>query len=233
MKTIWKESTASTNDDAKLLAHNGAEHGTLLGADFQEKGRGRTGKSWECKAGEGLMCSIILRPSWERPYWGWIALLAGLAVVELLERDCLSPQIKWPNDILVNGKKIAGILTEASADAVIVGIGMNLNMATVPKVDSGIQPTSFLIETDCKLDPQSYAESVRRALISLTAVETPLLLRAEVTRRLAWLDERISLEIQKDVLFGEMSGLGEYGQLLLKTDTGFEEIFDAHQIRKI
>jgi len=231
MEFHWHQEVTSTNDEAKKLAVAGAEHGTLVGADYQIKGRGRTGKSWECAVGEGLMCSIIVRPKWSKPYWGWVALMTGLVISDLLERDCLYPRIKYPNDILVNGKKIAGILTEASSGYVVVGIGMNLNMKYLPVVDSAIQPTSFLLETDCELDARSYAETVQRSLATLVSCDSPLLFRGEIERRVAWKGERVMLKTKTATMEGVIRGIGEYGQLLLEGESGELEVFDAYEIR--
>lgn len=234
MKIHWHKSLASTNDEAKKLAAGGAEHGTLVGADFQEKGRGRGGHRWDCAPGEGLLCSLILHPRWEKEYWGWVALTAGLALAELLERDCLQPRIKYPNDVLVNEKKIAGILTEADESYVVVGIGMNLNMSRPPEVESSaVLPTSFFLETDCKLDARSYAESVQGTLLGLLSAESPLLLRSAITRKLAWLGEHVSTGKEEALQTGEIIGLGDHGQLLLKSGSECAEIYNAEHLRKV
>ena len=233
METHWHTELASTNDEAKRIVPLGAPHGSLVGADYQTAGRGRSGKVWECAPGDGLMCSVILKPTWEKQYWGWVALVTGLVMAELLERDCLHPTIKWPNDILVNGKKICGILTEASGDHVIVGIGMNLNMSSLPEVESSLKPTSFFLETDCRLDARSYAMTVRYALVQALAAESPLLFREQIVRRLAWLNQRVSLQTRTESLTGELVGLAQAGQLILDIDGQSQEVYDAHDIRVV
>ena len=229
----WHAELASTNDEAKELGRNDAPHGTLVGADFQSSGRGRSGKSWACAPGEGLMCSVVLRPQWEKRYWGWIALCAGLVIAELLERDQLSPKIKYPNDILVNGKKIAGILTEASDAYVVVGVGLNLNMSSLPSVDSVIQPTSYFLETNRRQDARAFAEKFQRSLVGLLDSASPLILRREVERRLVWAGQRVSLRNRNERQVGVISGLGDYGQLLLEQAENEIEVFDAHEIRPV
>ncbi len=233
MDIHWHPQLSSTNDEAHAQAKLGAPHGTLIGADFQSAGRGRTGKRWSCEPGDGLMCSIILRPEWELRYWGWIALTAGLALAELLERDCLTPQLKYPNDVLVNGKKIAGILTEATSDYVIVGIGMNLNMQTVPEVTSSIPPTSFYLETDCQMDASAYARTIQRSLVDLLASPSPLLLRREIERRLAWLHHSVTLQDRGTTRQGQLMGLGTDGQLLLESDQQEVELYDVLEMRPV
>jgi len=160
-------------------------------------------------------------------------LLTGLVVSELLERDCLYPRIKYPNDVLVNGKKIAGVLTEAREDYVVVGIGMNLNMSNLPEVDSKMKPTSFYLETDCSLDVKSYAQTLQKGVSDLLTCESPLLFRREVEKRLAWKGEMISLRNKTESLEGVLSGLGEYGQLILENVTGVREVSDAYEIRPL
>jgi len=115
------------------------------------------------------MFSLILEPDFSKQSWSKLGICTGVALSEVLGKYGVHPKIKWPNDILVNGKKIAGILTEADQAAIVVGIGMNLNMSSVPEVESTLKPTSFLIETDCKLDPKSYALSVQRHLTELVS----------------------------------------------------------------
>lgn len=124
---IWHiAETASTMDDAKGLATHGATDGTVMYADFQKSGRGRVeGRVWESPAGESLLCTVILRRS---PVQGF-TLRVGLAVARTF--DAFLPEgrktaIKWPNDVLLEGKKLAGILCEASGDTLLVGTGLNL-----------------------------------------------------------------------------------------------------------
>ena len=233
MDIHWHEVTSSTNDEAQKLIQDGAPHGTLVGADYQQKGRGRSGNQWQCSPGQGLMCSLILYPQWSRTYWGWIALGAALALCEVLERDCLSPQIKWPNDILIKGRKIAGVLTEVKDEAVIVGVGVNLNMKHVPTVASGLQPTSFLLETDCTLQPQAYARTIQSHLVQIMSADSPLLLREQITQRIAWLGEQITLQTKTEEMDGRIVGLGDYGQLLLEQGAQTREVYDAFHIRKV
>ncbi|MFH0784455.1 MAG: biotin--[acetyl-CoA-carboxylase] ligase, partial [Pseudomonadota bacterium] len=128
------ESTPSTNTLAKKLAENGAVHGTAVIAANQTEGRGRLGKSWISAAGKGLYCSIIVRPRLAVEDFPKITLAAGLAVAQAIDRLCSGfTQLKWPNDIFLDGKKCGGILTESSTMPeknderfAVIGIGMNL-----------------------------------------------------------------------------------------------------------
>lgn len=123
----------STNDVAFKLALKGATEGTVVVADAQMKGKGRLGRVWQSPAGCNLYTSIIIRPSLEPARASQITLMAGVAVAELLSLYCSEVALKWPNDIQIGGKKVAGILTEMRAsgegiDFIIVGIGINVNM---------------------------------------------------------------------------------------------------------
>jgi BirA family biotin operon repressor/biotin-[acetyl-CoA-carboxylase] ligase len=141
----------STNQEGKKLALEGAKHGTLLVADQQFKGKGRRGKSWESPPKTGIWMTLILRPDIHPNKASMLTLLAGLATVQTLnEKINNTAYIKWPNDIVVNGKKVCGILTEMSAELdfinyVVVGIGMNVNTF---EFDASIQEvaTSLAVE---------------------------------------------------------------------------------------
>jgi BirA family biotin operon repressor/biotin-[acetyl-CoA-carboxylase] ligase len=112
--------TDSTNARAREFAGRGAPDGTLVIASEQSAGRGRQGRTWSAPAGRALLCSVVVR---EPPRL--LPLLAGVAVAEIVERDA---QIKWPNDVLVDGRKVAGILVEARMQEgwAVVGIGLNV-----------------------------------------------------------------------------------------------------------
>lgn len=128
---VFKQ-TDSTNHQAKLLAGRGAPEGTIVLAESQTSGRGRRGRTWLSPAGEGLCLSIILRPPLTPAQAPQITLMTAVAVSQTLADAGVQANIKWPNDILVEDKKIAGILTEISTDMdqvdwVIVGMGLNVN----------------------------------------------------------------------------------------------------------
>lgn len=131
-KIIWLPETTSTNDIAKIHAQQGAPEGLVIAAERQTNGRGRHQKAWVSQPG-GLYFSIILRPAIPVERLATITLLVGISVADVLYKAYQLPvRLKWPNDILLYGKKLAGILTEASSagmnvNYVIVGIGVNTN----------------------------------------------------------------------------------------------------------
>ncbi|HTA93464.1 MAG TPA: biotin--[acetyl-CoA-carboxylase] ligase [Polyangiaceae bacterium] len=129
---MYQPVTGSTNDDALLAARSGAPHGSVFLADEQRAGRGRRGHTWLAAPGESLLFSVLLRPKLELSQTSALTLAIGLAL-----RDAIAPliaavpELKWPNDLLVNQKKLAGVLVESQLQgdqlqAVIVGVGLNV-----------------------------------------------------------------------------------------------------------
>ena len=131
---VFKEVVDSTNTLAKQLARDGVAEGTIVVAEEQIAGKGRQGKVWSAPKGTGIWMSIVLRPKLEPQYASQLTLLAGLSMCTAI-RDVtgLEAMIKWPNDLVLNNKKITGILTEMSAEIeginyVVIGIGVNVNI---------------------------------------------------------------------------------------------------------
>lgn len=132
---VYEETVSSTQQIAHKLAHEGAETGTVVTANEQVDGRGRMGRPWYSQKGKGIWTSLIVRPEIPPQQTPQLTLLAAVAVVKGVKKatgiDC---EIKWPNDVLINGKKVVGILTELQAEAdqvncVIIGMGINVNTA--------------------------------------------------------------------------------------------------------
>ena len=130
------QSVQSTNSIASQLAATGAPEGTVVVAEQQTRGRGRFGRTWHSPAGLSIYCSIILRPKIPPMLAPGISLISAVAVAETIASfGIVDVRIKWPNDVLISGKKTAGILTELSAEIgrtnfVIVGVGVNINHKT-------------------------------------------------------------------------------------------------------
>jgi BirA family transcriptional regulator, biotin operon repressor / biotin---[acetyl-CoA-carboxylase] ligase len=134
-KLLFFPSLNSTNEKASAIARSGAVDGTVVVADHQTQGRGRLGRVWDSPAGVNLYFSLILRPAIEPRYAAQLTLLTGLAMAETISAaGADSVEIKWPNDLLLGGKKVAGILTEMVVEEnqiqfVIVGVGVNVNVS--------------------------------------------------------------------------------------------------------
>jgi BirA family transcriptional regulator, biotin operon repressor / biotin---[acetyl-CoA-carboxylase] ligase len=121
--------TGSTNLDLLAAAADGADEGTVLVAESQTAGRGRMGRQWVSPPGAALTFSVLLRPAAvPQASRGWVPLLAGVAAAQAVRADTgVDASLKWPNDVQVNGAKLAGILAEQAGDAIVVGIGINVS----------------------------------------------------------------------------------------------------------
>ena len=145
-KIVYRESVGSTNELAKELAQNGAEQGTVVIAEEQTKGKGRLGRTWYSPAGQGLWFSVILRPQISPIDATKLTLVCAVAVARTIrETTGTMAGIKWPNDILIDNRKAAGILTEMNAEIdkinyLVIGIGVNyhLEAGALPEELSGV-----------------------------------------------------------------------------------------------
>ncbi len=142
--------TTTTNDRIRELASDGAPEGTLAVAECQTAGRGRMGRVWDAPKDSGIWMSLLLRPDIQPAQASVLTLLAGLALTEAIEEIArLSVGIKWPNDILLNGKKFVGILTEMDCDmekihSVTLGMGINVNTKAFPEELAEIATSLYL-----------------------------------------------------------------------------------------
>ncbi len=162
--TVYKDVTESTNNDAADLSLEGAEHGTLVVADRQMKGRGSRGRSWETPPGSNIAMSLVIRPTAPADRVSMLTLVMGLSIAEgidlaLSESGCEGNccRIKWPNDIVIGTKKVCGILTELHMYPdnrirdVVIGVGINVNMTDFPQEIRGMAG-SLLTETGKRID---------------------------------------------------------------------------------
>jgi BirA family biotin operon repressor/biotin-[acetyl-CoA-carboxylase] ligase len=160
------ESIGSTNDRAYELAESGEPEGTLVIAETQTRGKGRMGREWVSPKG-GIYISVVLRPDAETDEIPAITLIAATAIIRVIKKICgVDAKMKWPNDILVSGKKVCGILTEIKAqpdmvDFLILGIGINVN---TPSENLPPEATSLKVELSRQADR---AEFVRHMLKEL------------------------------------------------------------------
>ena len=163
MRTEWAgrnvfyyPETDSTNLRIRQLGDEGAPHGTLAVADMQTAGRGRRGRIWESPAGSSIYMSLLLRPDLLPGTAPALTLVMACSVAEgIMDCEDVKVQIKWPNDVIINGKKLVGILTEMSSqvdyiDHVVIGVGINVNMTGFPE-NIRETATSLRIETGHKV----------------------------------------------------------------------------------
>ena len=147
---IYSEACVSTNDEAKSGGLAGAKDGTVYITDRQTKGRGRMGKDWHCEEKKGIAMSILLRPSIAPSQVMPLSLLTGLCVCKALkEMTGLPFQVKWPNDVVISGKKVAGMLIEMSTigemvQFLVIGIGINVNNTVFPDDLASVATSVFL-----------------------------------------------------------------------------------------
>lgn len=170
-KIVCLQETPSTNTEAFKLAVEGSPHGTVVLAEMQHNGKGRMGRHWESPAGVNLYCSVILRPDimpYEAPQLTFLSSVAVARAIHITTK--LDPQIKWPNDLLLRNKKVAGLLNEMSAETdkvnfVILGIGVNLNMTEAQfPADLRHPATSLLIENGSPLNRSAFAAVMLKEL---------------------------------------------------------------------
>ena len=194
---IFHKETSSTNIDAKELAEKGEAAGTVVVADMQTAGRGRRGRGWVSPAGKDIYMTVVLRPQCRPEKASVLTLVMALAVLKAVSEQI--PQkcsIKWPNDIVVNGKKICGILTEMSAELdgihyVVIGTGINVNQEFLAEE---IQETATALRIEC-------GHQVNRATL--------------VARTLYYLEKYYAIFEEN----WDFSGLvNEYNQLLVNRD---------------
>lgn len=154
---IYLEETDSTNTRAKELGAAGAPHGTLVVAEKQNAGKGRRGRSWESPAGSSIYMTILLRPDFAPSQAPMLTLVMAHSIAGAIrEQTQAEVGIKWPNDLVVNGKKICGILTEMNAgvgriDYVVIGVGINVNTEGFPE-EIADKATSLYLELGKKQD---------------------------------------------------------------------------------
>jgi len=230
----WYPLVDSTNDVARLWAIEGAADGSVVVADEQSAGRGRRGAVWVCPVCEGLEFSQVLRPSMPRALWPRLALIAGLAVAKTLEKYGIAAEVKWPNDVLIGGKKVAGILVESSDDAVIVGVGLNVNVADFPE-EIADTATSLLRETGQEQDGRILLEQLAQSILSHAgrAERDFSELLEQLRERCALSGKRVSLWLGNEAQMARVIGIGDRGELMVERNGQTEALLQADQIRVI
>ncbi|MBV9302678.1 MAG: biotin--[acetyl-CoA-carboxylase] ligase [Acidobacteriaceae bacterium] len=224
---------STMNEAAKLVARK-APHGTLVVADEQTAGMGRLGRSWQSSRDLGIYCSVLLRLPLPAESLPLITLVLGLATAEAIEKSTTAVcDLRWPNDILINERKVAGILAHLVEDYVIAGIGINVNQTSFP---AGLRtpPTSLRIESGGATQSR---ESILLNLIhsldafcAMLITEGPeWILRAFISASSYAIDRRVLIE--EDGRKGVTAGIDENGFLLVRLDSGSIEKIAAGGVR--
>jgi BirA family biotin operon repressor/biotin-[acetyl-CoA-carboxylase] ligase len=234
----FEEVLSSTQKIAHTLAGDGAKEGTIVVADQQTSGRGRLARAWYSPKQTGIWMSMILRPKIPINKTPQLTLLTAVALIQAIEEVTgLTPEIKWPNDILINGKKIVGILTELQAEAdrvhsVIIGVGMNVNH-TLDQFPEELQAiaTSIAAETGEQADR---AQIIQAIMMNFEKLYTSYLVHGFKPVKLLWESYAISLNKNliartlQGTIRGRAIGIDDEGVLLLETNEGnIEKIYSA------
>ena len=235
---ICLKETESTNAVAFRMAEEGAPEGTVVISDAQTAGKGRLGRVWLSPAGVNLYCSIVLRPPISPMAACQLTFLSVVAVARAVEKcTALVPQIKWPNDILISGKKVAGLLNEMNAETekvnfVVLGIGVNLNMR-LEQLGEGLRhpATSLLEEGGVEVDRAGFA---RVLFGELDELYDRFLLEGEGPVRAEWLERSairgrdVRVSSGEREFTGVVQGVDPFGALLvLKADGGLETVLSG------
>ncbi|MFD2445832.1 biotin--[acetyl-CoA-carboxylase] ligase [Bacillus sp. CGMCC 1.16607] len=226
----YEESVDSTQKVAHRLANENTPEGTIIVAEEQTSGRGRMDRKWHSPKYTGIWMSVILRPKVVLAKAPQLTLIAAVAVVQAIEEMTdLSPQIKWPNDILINGKKMTGILTELQAESdrihsIIIGMGINVNQlkADFPEELHDIA-TSIAIEQGSTI---SRSALIRSVLIHLEKLYQMYLENGFYPIKLLWegyacsIGKEIKARTLTNTIEGKALGITEDGVLRIEDSTG-------------
>ncbi|HET6210035.1 MAG TPA: biotin--[acetyl-CoA-carboxylase] ligase [Jatrophihabitans sp.] len=217
-------STGSTNTDLLAAAATGAPDRSVLAAELQTGGRGRLDRAWSSPAGAGLTFSVLLRPSAPVSSWGWLPLLAGLALRRTVGAGAW---LKWPNDLLLGPEdgKVAGILAQAAGDAVVVGVGLNVTLTAA----------ELPVPTATSLALQGVEQLDRSALLAgfLTEFDTVLNrwlaagadaeaggLADEYRAGCRTIGQQVSVQLPDRTVTGRALAVDPAGRLVLQPDGG-------------
>ena len=229
----YLQTVDSTNRYARALAQQGAPHGTLVLADEQTAGRGRRGRGWISPAGEGVFMSLILRPQAHPSQVARLSLLTALAVAEGIAGETgLDARIKWPNDIVVGGSKVCGMLLEMNADEqsvhdVVAGVGINVHNAAFPE---GVQQiaTSIFQQTGQHISRAALIASVMEQFEvyyeKYLETEDLSALQEEYNQNLVNCNQAVRVLDIREGYTGTARGINARGELLVLTGDGIRKV---------
>lgn len=233
---VFLDTTDSTNNEARRRAEQGAPDGTLVVAIEQTAGKGRRGRSWVSPGGTGVWMSLLLRPDIPPECASMLTLVAAMAVETGIRRVTgLEGQIKWPNDVILDGKKVCGILTEMSTEMesihyVIVGIGINVGITEFPG-ELQDTATSLILHTDRRVSRAALTAAVAEAwedyYESFLKTLDLSLLREEYSENLVNRDREVRVLTPGDTYTGISRGINERGELLVETADGMRAVMSG------
>jgi len=227
------DSLGSTQDEARRLAQAGAPHGTVVTAREQTTGRGRQGRSWTSPVGN-VYLSILLRPELPPTRVAELGFVAALAVADVVDAFLPSgAMLKWPNDVLVGGAKISGILVEHAEDVAIVGIGVNVLHVPegAPYPVTSLEPLTRRVDARRPLPQAGEVDAVRGVLLDAFARQFDAWttngfaqIRAEWLRRAHPSGTKLHVSSQVGAVEGRFAGIDDGGALLLDTTGGLRRL---------
>lgn len=230
------QSTTSTNDLAMQRGINGAQGPLAILAESQTAGRGRFGRKWMSAPSEGIWLSVLVRPDIPFAHWSRMTSAAGLAVTLCLEKHLgLQPTVKWPNDVLLDGKKVCGVLVETAhvsgSPFAVLGVGINANQHGFPE-ELRDRATSLKIALNKTVDRPALAAALLDELgqsLSLIGGSFPTILR-ELERRSCVMNRRIDVHSLIGRVSGTVIGFDQEGHLQMLLDDGSRQIFSAGEV---
>ncbi len=232
----WFEELGSTSDRAKELADAGAEHGEVVVAEAQTSGRGRRGRAWASPSRKNLYFSLVLRPELPPARAPELTLVASIAICDALRQAGVEAGIKWPNDLLVSGRKIAGILTELAADPdrvdwIVLGVGVNVNARREDfPAEVRDEATSVLLERGQAAPRALFAAACFTALedwIDRHAEEGFAPVREAWRERSVTLGREVAVKVDGRELVGVAEDIDATGALLVRTRAGVERVISG------
>lgn len=238
-RVCYFDITDSTNLQVKRLAEQGASHGTLAVADRQTAGRGRRGRQWDSPSGTNLYFTLLLRPQFPPSKASMLTILMAIAVAKALEETGVEEvKIKWPNDVVINGKKICGILTEMSAEPdcihyVVIGVGINIGRYDFAE-ELKATATSVINETGKEVKRAEVLKNVLKwfeeiyELFCRTETLKPLI--EEYEKRLVNKDREVKVLDPKGEYIAVAKGITENGELVVMDEAGQEQLVYAGEV---
>lgn len=230
----WHDTIDSTMRRAAELARGGCTAGTVVAARQQTAGQGRLGRSWDSRPG-GLYFTMVLRPRLEPAQLPLATLALGLAVADILQTFCgVTADLRWPNDVLIGDRKLAGILAQYQDGALLAGIGLNVNQRSFPP-ELARNAISLALETGSEQDPefllQALAASIESHLKILETSGAAAILRLFEAASSYCAGRRVTVELPGSEIRGTTAGLTPEGFLAVRRDDGTQFTVTAGGVR--
>ena len=234
-RIVYFETLDSTMREAALLADGGGASGTVVVADEQTAGQGRHGHTWHSEKGSGLYVSIILRPLLPPEFMPILTLALGLSTAEAIARSTdVQCDLRWPNDILVGEKKVAGILVQLLESAVIAGIGINVNHYAFPP-ELAAEATSLRIAAGRPHAREDLLISLAPAVDSFCKMliegGREAILKAFSQHSSYARNKRVCVRQGDEIILGTTAGLDPSGFLIVRKDDGTQNVVLAGGVR--